>query len=216
MKTNITSNNGVTISARGENGVFIEGNEYHEAPFIGRWDDFHGVLSEGTGPASLTYEAYRDTGFFMKFFRYNQSDSIFTVYQMPHTWDYTSNIRPHMHCIPMAAVGGNVAFTYVYTWTVYGDEFPPASGWVTGSIITTFAASEQFKHKSINFGTIIPPANAAESTMLVMKVERTPSLDTYSGSKDTGTAAANLAILDFDVHYQKLKAGSIIEWGDNY
>jgi hypothetical protein len=48
--------------------------------------------------------------------------------------------------------------------------------------------------------------------MLVFKVERpgqTDVGDTYDTGKDHGTAAANVWIFFFDLHFQKIKAGTV-------
>lgn len=79
MKISIDSSTGVVTTESG-NGVTLEGKDYTEAPFDKRWDDLYAVIDEGTGQAALTYEAYRDTGFYMKFFRHSQDDNIFMHY----------------------------------------------------------------------------------------------------------------------------------------
>ncbi len=215
MKTSITSR-GVVDDGSGD-GFYIYDHEHHEAPFDDRWDDEKAELHEGTGQAALTYEAYRDTGFFMKFFRHNQDDNIFLTFQMSHQWDTTTSIRPHMHFFPMSSGSGNVLFNYAYAWTCVGGALSSSSGWTSGSI--TFAAdpSMQYNQKIASFGTIAPLANSKESNILVFKVERsgTDPSDTYVANKDHGTAAANVGIMFFDAHYQKIKAGSVIEFGDH-
>ena len=211
MKTDITSR-GVITTAHGE-GVQIGGVPFENAAFVNRWEDWHGEPHEGTGPDALTYEAYRDTGFYMKFFRHNQRDVLFTVFQMSHTWDVGSSVRPHMHVIPMSSGSGAVIFNYSYAWAAVGDQFPPATGWTSGSMSASWTPADQYCHKVMNFGTITASTSSAESTMLVFKCER--QSDSYTTGKDHGTAAANLAMLDIDLHYQRMQAGSINEWGDN-
>ena len=212
MKVDITSTRGVITSNVGS-GVSIDGVAHQNAAFTGRWEDWHGVPHEGTGPAELSYETYRNTGFYMTFFRHNQRDALFVVYQMSHTWDVGSSVRPHMHVIPMANVSGSTIFSFAYAWAAVGDTFPPSSGWFSGSVTSSWSPDDQYKHKIIGFGTVTAPTSSAESTILVFKCER--QADTYSGSKDHGTPAANLALLDLDVHYQRYQAGSINEWDDN-
>jgi hypothetical protein len=211
MRTTITSRQGVVVE-RQQDGVFIEGREYHEAPFDQRWTDLYAYIDEGTGPAALTYEGYRDTGFFMRFFRHNQDDNIFMRYQMPHGWDTTTDVHPHMHLIPMASGSGVVKMNYAYTWVLVNTgSFPGASGWVSGSVTATYTPSEQYMQKILDFGQISPPANAHESAVLVFKVERpgaSDASDTYQTSKDHGTTAANVGVMFFDLHYQQSKAGT--------
>lgn len=211
MRTSIDSERGVVTSRDGD-GVMIEGRDHTEAPFDSRWDDLYAYIDEGTGPSALTYEAYRDTGFFMRFFRHNQNDNIFMTYQMSHQWDPTTGVTPHMHCFPMASGSGVVKFNYAYSWINVGSALPAAVGWVSGSVTESFDPSVQYLQKIVSFGTITP-SDQRESSILVFKVERPGSsdaADTYSTGKDHGTAAANLGVIFFDLHYQKIKAGTVI------
>lgn len=210
MKISIESARGV-VTDRDGSGVTIEGREYHEAPFHGRWDDLYAFIDEGVGPAGLTYEAFRDTGFFMRFFRHNQNDNIFMTYQMPHQWDTTTAVYPHMHFVPMASGSGTLKFNYSYAWMNEGEIVPSSSGWTSGSVSASLDPSDQYTSKHISFGAITPTSQL-ESSILIFKVERPGSSDasdTYQTSKDHQTASANVAVLFFDLHYQKSKAGSI-------
>jgi hypothetical protein len=211
MKTYIDSQKGVHTH-RDNDGVFIEGKDHKEAPFDNRWDDLRAIVNEGTGPASLTFEPYRDTGFYMRFFRHNQTDRIFMTYQMPHGWDTKSEVRPHMHMIPMGSASGSASFDFSFTWSNIDEMFSGSSGWTSGSVTVPVSALDQYSHKIINFGAILPHSAAKPSSILVFKVERNISVDTYESSKDHGTAAANIAILEFDLHYQQLKAGTVGEF----
>lgn len=216
MRVSITSGQGVIESSDGS-GVTIEGREYHEAPFDDRWDDLIAVIDEGTGPAQLTYEAYRNTGFFMRFFRHNQNDNVFMTYQMSHQWDPTTAVSLHAHIVPMASGSGNAKFDFAYSWINVGSELPSSTGWTSGSV--TFAATPdmQYKQKILSIASVTPTSQE-ESSILVLKVERPGSsdvTDTYSASKDHGTAAANIGVLSFDLHYQKSKAGTISPYPEN-
>lgn len=209
MKTSITSHFGVLTEAG--QGVSIEGKEYHEAPFDDRWDDLIATIDEGTGPAQLTYEAFRDTGFFMRFFRHNQDDNIFMTYQLPHQWNPSTSVSIHAHIIPMASGSGDAKFNFAYSWINVGESFPAASGWISGSVSASLTPAHQYKQSIVSFGSIAP-TNQRESSILIFKAERPGSSDvsdTYATNKDHGTGAANIGILSFDMHYQKSKAGTI-------
>lgn len=218
MKVSISSS-GIKQESRREglgDGVYIEGRDYREAPFEERWDDLYAFIDQGVGPAALTYEAYRDTGFFMRFFRHNQADNIFMTYQLPHQWDPSTAVRPHMHLIPMASGSGVVSMLYAYAWCNERDVLPGASGWTSGSVTASYTPAHQYTHQTLSFGTVVPPSGAFESCVLVFKVERDASVaDTYSTNKTGGTGAANVGVLFFDLHYQKIKAGTISEFPEN-
>jgi hypothetical protein len=210
MKTLIDSQKGVHTYLN-DNGISLEGKDYREAPFDNRWDDLRAMLAEGTGPAALTYEQYRDTGFFMRFFRHNQPDTIFMTYQMPHGWN-KNDVRPHMHFIPMSNSPGTASFSYSYTWANINQEFASSVGWTTGSVGVSISSDDQYKHRVIGFANITPPEGSGASSILIFKTQRVPASDTYTGSKDHGIASANIAILEFDMHYQKLAAGTESEF----
>lgn len=62
-------------------------------------------------------------------------------------------------------------------------------------------------------GTVLPPAGAVESMMLLVYLKRfaTNGADTYKTAKAYGTAAANLGVLSVDVHTQAEKLGTTNE-----
>lgn len=197
------------------NGFDVYGREYHEAPYDQRWDDQYATIYEGEGASALTYEGFRDTGFFMRFFRHNQNDFIFMSYQMSHQWDNSTNVKPHMHYIPMSAGSGVLKFDYAYSWSMVGGALSGSTGWTSGSISASLAEADQFNQKVISFGTLTPPIGAGDSALLFVKVQRpgaSDAADTYQTSKDHGTAAANVGVLFFDLHYRKIKAGSVNEF----
>lgn len=213
MKTIINNDRGVVTYAIGS-GTDVEGLNYADD----RWDDQYAFIDQGTGPAALTYEGYRDTGFFMRFFRHNQDDNIFMIYQLSHQWDPTTAVHAHMHCIPMSSGSGVVKFNYAYSWCMVSGTLPAASGWTSGSITASYTPADQYVQNIIAFGEIAPPDGATESAILVFKVERPGSsdvVDTYETGKPQGTAAANLGVLFFDLHYRKHKPGTQTRYPEN-
>lgn len=218
MRTDISYDKGV-VTSREDDDITINGLEYHEAPFDQRWTDLYAFIDDGTGPAQLTYEGYRDTGFFMRFFRYNQDDAIFVRYQMPHGWDPQTDVYPHMHMIPMGSASGTVKMNFAYSWSLLNDgQLPAASGWISGSVSGSYTAADQYMQHVIQFGAIQPPASGSiESAILVFKVERPGSsdaTDTYHATKDHGTNSANIGVLFFDLHYRQIKAGTVNQYPD--
>lgn len=111
----------------------------------------------------------------------------------------------------MSSGSGNIKFNYTYCWINVNEVLPAAIGWTSGSVSASLDPSLQYVQKVISFGTIVP-TNQLESSIFILKVERpgaSDSADTYVTSKDHQTAAANLGIIFFDLHYQKIKAGTI-------
>lgn len=219
MKTSIDSSRGIVVERDGS-GFFVEGKPYTTASiasFDNRWGDLPASVAVDTkGSVGLISEAYRDTGFFVKFFRSNQNDSVFMSFQMPHSWNPSTSVYPHIHVIPMSSGSGVVKMNYAYSWCLVNEALPAGRNWISGSVTASYTPSDQYVHRVISFGSISPPANAVESAMLVFKIERpgmSDNEDTYQMSKGGGTtAAANLAVLFFDLHYQRIKAGSTSQY----
>lgn len=209
MKTIVTNEKGVVTEEQGE-GFFLE-DERYTTPWGNRWNDLYAQINEATGNAALTYEEYRDTNLFLKFFRHNQDDKISMTYQMSHEWDATG-VYPHMHWVPMASGSGNAIFEYSYSWWSVSGTLGPVSSWTKGYVTASIDPSMQYKHFVTNFGgEITPPVGAKESSFLVFTVSRlgsTSNDDTYQASKDHGTNSANIGIIYFDLHYRRGKSGT--------
>lgn len=176
------------------------------------WDDLQGEIANGTGVGSLTYENYRDTTLKLYHWRHDQADELGFAYQMSHRWAGTI-VKPHLHVIPLAPAGGTVAIQIQWVWGRVGEEVPVFSKWSTRNIRETFSASDRFREKIIRFGEIAPPPGAGASSILYIHSERVPADDTYDTSKGYGTAAANLALVSHDVHYQATRMGTVTEFG---
>lgn len=184
------------------------------ADLAGRWDDLQGDISQGTGAAALTYEVYRDTPFFMYFFRHGQNDTLSMRFQFPHGVDLTTPVVPHLHVIPMSSPGAaqNVRIIGQYAWAPEGVAIPANVGWTPfGPLIVPYAAADQFKETIINLATIAVPVGFRGSDILLVFVERngTDGTDTYNTGKAGGTATANLGLASMDVHYRKATEGSV-------
>lgn len=176
------------------------------------WDDQQGDISQGVASSTLTYQAYRDTPFLMYFFRHDQNDVLNMRYQFSHGWNPQTDVLAHLHLIPMAdPVSPEVAyFTGVYAWAGFDLEVPALSSWTAFTASLTINPGDAFKEKFLPLFQATPAANATESDILLIQVQRagTDPTDTYTTSKTGGTAAANLGILSADVHYSRNKVGT--------
>lgn len=180
------------------------------------WDDLQrGVLSS-KGATAMTYEAFRDTSYFMGFFRHNADVDLSFEYQMPHSWDPRTVVRPHLHVMPMANGSGNVRISGIYYWSLNSVAVPAAASWSSFTVDTAFVAADQYQHKLIAIGELSPPSGAQESDVLLLFVQRpaaSDAADTYQTNKDHGTATANLGLLSADLHFQPIKRGTVTELG---
>lgn len=212
---NITGSLFVTGSTNLTGSLTIDNITGKQYPFKDLWDDLLGSISDGNlgkGVAALVSEGYRDTDFLMYFLRHNQDDTINIIYQMPHMWELETAVRPHIHIIPMVSASGNLYVQYQYSWAPFDQVLGAAATWTTGSVTIPLTPADQYKHRLITIGNISPPVGSGPSTMLLFKTTRagTDPLDTYSTNKTGGgTPAANVGILYVDLHYQKIRAGTL-------
>lgn len=178
------------------------------------WDDQLGDISEGVGGASLTYEAFRDTPFTMFFFRHDQDDALNLRFQLSHGWDPDTDVRCHIHIVPMAdpAAPRTLRFTGYYVWSIHGSVIPELSGWTAFTSDMTISPGEAHKERVANLFVTTPPAGIVESSVLLVHAKRPGSsdaADTYTDSKSPGLAQANVGLLSLDLHYQREKLGTV-------
>lgn len=185
--------------------------------FLSQWEDLQGPVAQAGGISSLTFEQYRDTPFFAYFMRHDQDDALYYTYQMRHGWKRGSNVSLHAHITPMstwtpAPATKNIGWEVSYFWSTTGLEIPVATSWTTIPTTSAIAPTDQFKNMIVNLAVISPPVTAKESSLLFCRIRRlgsTGGTDTYTDNKVGGTIQANLAVWDFDVHYQTDKAGTV-------
>lgn len=181
--------------------------------FVWSWEDHKEVIAEGTiASTDLTFEAYRDCPQIKPFVRHDQNNSVSLEIEMPHTWAGT-NVRLHVHTIPMVAPSPsplNAYFSGSYYFGNRNAELPAFTSWTAFNATIAVATGEEFIRKSTAVATCVAPVSPLDSDFLSVFIQRegdSPS-DTYTTSKVGGTAAANLAFVAVDVHYQKLLTGS--------
>lgn len=176
-----------------------------------RWTDVLMDVGQASGLAALSFDAYRDTSFNLYCFRYDQTDELQFKVQFPHDWQPNSEVRVHMHAIPLAdpATTQTIALAGSYCWAHYGAEVPAASGWTTFTATHDVAAGDVFKSSIISLFHSTP-TGAKESSILLCRVNMSAAT-TYTTNKVGGTVQANLAALYLDAHYQRNKWGTVNE-----
>lgn len=180
------------------------------------WDDVPpAVVSVGTGVSSLTVKPYRDTPHDFSFFRHDQDDELYLQYQMPHRWAWGTQLVPHLHLIPTGAGSGRVVFTGQYAWSAVGETLPADASWTDFRVEKDIAATDQYREVVAALPTLTPPVFGRHSLHLYITIRRagTDARDTYTASDPSGTAAANLALVSLDTHYQIDKTGTETQFG---
>lgn len=200
----------------GLNVVEASNGDFWVARTVGRWDDVAPSVLSGKNTAALVQEAYRDTPAQMLFFQHNTNEDITLVFQMPHRWRRDTKVFPHLHWVPMVnpATTEVVHFDGYWAWSEIGGELPALTGWTSFSVTVNVGTSDAFKQKITELvpAGVTPPTGAKESTCLVVYLRRnTGTSDTYTTSKASGTAQANVCLVSVDAHYQSDKMGTETE-----
>lgn len=202
---------GGTVRFLREDGSWATGAE------DGSWDDIQGPALQAGGAAALTQEAFGDvTDFQALFMRSGQVDKLSWAFQLPHRWGPTTDVKFHVHIVPMASPASSqvILFEGAYAWSRPGVAVAANASWTTFSVQHTVDTTDGLKQAIVPLFTATPPVGASESAVLMVRFQRTgnSATDTYSTSKSGGTASANVCVLTADVHYRAFKNGTESEF----
>lgn len=153
--------------------------------------DFAQVRDNGSG----------STGVFAWRFDDSQEEELFFAVQLPHKYKLGSNLKPHIHWMPLSTDTGDVVWGIEYTLAEYGSAFG-----VTSLVTVTDAGDgTAYKHQIASLADIDGSDIDVMSTMLLCRIYRDAdnAADTYSG---------DAALLEFDIHYEIDQAGSSQEF----
>lgn len=179
------------------------------------WIDIPCRIEQAGGAAALTFEAYRDTEFDAYFMRHDQNDKLSLEWQMPHGWDLQA-VRPHLHIEPQVnpASPQVIRFSGKYAWSRRGAATPADAAWTAFTVDHTVETTDAFIQRTVSLAVVAPPASPAPSDILMMWVKRLglDAADTYTTSKASGTAQANLKISSIDAHVHVNKTGTLTEF----
>ena len=200
----------------GADTSLVRPSNWNAEHVISGWNDLQGTMTQGTGTDALLFEAYLDTPFSMSFLEHDKSKTFNYTFQLPHDWDNTSSVKFLGHFVPMVNPASEqvVVFSGSYAWmNLYNDDLPSNVGWTPFSKTLAVSTTSAFTHSYVDFFTAAPPLNTVASSMLCVNMRRDglAASDTYTTSKLTGTAAANLGMLACDLHYIRNSMGTDAE-----
>lgn len=167
------------------------------------------VLGDGAGaeapelvtPGLIATSSSR--GVYTLFFAPGETQEAFLALQLPHGYKLGSDLKAHVHWAPTDNQAGDVVWGFEYTFQAANAVFP-----ATSSLEATKASPGEAYHHEISGLGSIPALGSANDTsaMLLGRIYRKGSAaeDTYPGA---------VALLEFDIHYQSDKAGTMIEFG---
>ena len=171
---------------------------------IERWDDLRfPATAAGLGASAADLEEVTIDGanyLVLAFAAGVADEQAFFTAQIPHAWKYGSKIEPHMHWMVPNANAGNVKFVLDYIIADINGTFTTT---VTDTKI--FAApGVAYKHVYNDFSDI-EMSGKGLSTIILFRLTREQS----DGASDT--YASDAYLLEFDLHFQVDKFGSLQE-----
>lgn len=132
------------------------------------------------------------------------TETLYIIFQMPHTWKEGTGIRPHLHWLPSNTNTGNVLWRIEYKWTNVGDT---ESGSFTTLDSLDAADGVAEKHQVASFAEI-DGSGKTLSSVLSIQLSRI-------GGDASDTYNADALLKEFDIHYQIDRIGSDNEFSNN-
>lgn len=162
------------------------------------WDDIRVPLSRakavGAG-SDADFEVFIDDTMAYTF-ETGSDEELFISAQLPHDYKLGSSLDAHIHISPSNTDTGNVVFCLEYTFQMIGGTFASTT---TICSSTCAGSGTAFTHTYCDIGNISGAAITGVSAMLVARIYRDVSEDTYN---------ADMFGLEVDFHYQKDTLGS--------
>jgi hypothetical protein len=173
--------------------------------FLYRWDDLR-FPAGGFNPTGSTAPPNVSTSTGLLEFSGVADNIIGGVAQMPHAWAPGTLIRPHIHLRFPTSAAANTRWRFDYDVASVNDNFVNASGtYTTLATITVANPQNVLKHVVAEFGDL-PMTNQRESAVIIWKITRLAASD----AADTDANVCEL--LEFDIHYQIAKFGTVSEF----
>lgn len=133
---------------------------------------------------------------------FSDGDEVIAAPQMPHGWKEGSDISPHIHFMCLTDVDPTDAFgiEFEYTWADKDEDFPGNTTIATINVDTGVDTANMHQLANVT-ASPISGAGHTISSILLCRIKRVAATagDNYAGG---------VAILDFDVHYEKDMVGS--------
>ena len=168
------------------------------------WDDIR-VAGSNTrvGATAPTLAAFGPSGSLkVMHFESGHNDEVHFEIQMPHRWKEGTNIYPHVHWTPISTATGNVVWELEYTWISINGTFGAPGNMASAA---TAAGGTAWVHKMTGLSeggnNYIDGTGKTISSMLVCRLHR-------NGNSGSDTLAADVAFLEFDIHYEVDSMGS--------
>lgn len=168
-----------------------------------RWDDLR-FPAQGINPPGAASDPTRSTTNGLLYFSGTADNIIAGVAQMPHAWAAGTTVVPHLHLLFVTSAVGNTRWKFEYNVASVNGNFS-AAGYTAMTTITVANPQNVLKHVIASFGNLAM-TGYTEGACIIWKITRLANTDAL----DTDTNAC--ALLEFDIHYQVGKSGTISEY----
>ena len=162
------------------------------------WDDMRVAgHTTRTGASAPSLGAFGPSGSLQTLlFESGKDEMVYFEIQMSHRWKEGTKIYPHVHWTPVNATAGNVVWELEYAWTSITGTFGAPSTMATDA---TAAGGTAWVHKMTDLksggNNYIDGTGQTISSMLVCRLHR-------NAGAGSDTLAANVAFLEFDLHFE--------------
>jgi hypothetical protein len=170
----------------------------HETAYVPAWDDMRIAGSMvRTGVTAPVLAAFGPSGSLRTYrFESGKHQEIEFEIQMPHAWKVGGLVYPHVHWTPVSATAGNVVWELEYAWASINGTFGAPANMATAA---TAAGGTAWVHKMTDLASggnnYIDGTGKTVSSMLVFRLHR-------NAGAGSDTLAADVAFLEFDLHYE--------------
>jgi hypothetical protein len=169
-----------------------------------RWTDLRFPAS-GLNPPGAASDPTRSTTTGLLEFSGTADNIIAGVAQMPHEWMRESTVSPHIHLRFPTSAAANTRWQFEYDIANVNGNFTNLSGAYTTLPVITIANPQNVYKHVIDEWDDIPMIGYTESCAILWKITRLAASD----GLDTDTNDCEL--LEFDIHYQSNKTGTVSE-----
>ena len=172
-----------------------------------RWDDLR-FPSQGINPPGAASDPVRSTTTGLLEFSGSTDNVICGIAQMPHSWARGSTIYPHLHLRFLTSSATNSRWKLEYHIADNITPFTNSYGIYTDGGTITIANPQNVNKEVLQGFNPIVMAGLKESAVVVWKITRlanSDAADNYTGI---------VVLLEFDIHFQADKMGTVSEIPD--
>lgn len=160
-----------------------------------QWDDLRFPATLDKRGSNLKPD-YDETNCGLLFPRNDTTEIIYIIAQMPHSYMYGTNLRPHIHFIQTSSLVPT--FKLKYRWYEVGSSVPAFTTITSTTVAVTYASGSI--HQLLMFPEIDGSSIDHVSSILDIQLWR-----------DDNVVSGDVLVKEFDIHYRNDTLGSLEE-----